>query len=273
MNKDFKIHCISVIKNEVDIIEHSLKKALDWADYIYVYDNGSNDGTWEKVLSLQNDRIIVWKQDDKPFKEALRGEVFNTFRDKADSGDWWCRLDADEFYINSPREFLRTVPLQNHVVWGIAIEYYLTQQDLHIIDFEQDIHNILPKIRAYKAENSETRFFRHRNRLKWLPDASWPTHVGVVNPDRILYKHYKYRSPEQIQKRLDTRREAIERNFPGWQHANDLDWHSKLSDATSMNYDTNNNDFTIAFDKLPKHLLPLPKRIIQKIAHNTGVWP
>ena len=33
--------------------------------------------------------------------------------------------------------------------------------------------------------------------------------MGSSHPRRIRYKHYQYRSPEQIQRRLDTRAEAL----------------------------------------------------------------
>lgn len=47
-----KIHSICLVKNESDIIAQTLKAAVNWSDFIYVYDNGSTDGTWEKVISL-----------------------------------------------------------------------------------------------------------------------------------------------------------------------------------------------------------------------------
>ena len=123
-----KIHSITVVKNEADIIQSTIKEALKWSDYIYVYDNGSDDGTWELVQQLASDRVIAWKSDDKPFRESLRGEVFNHFRERAQPGDWWCRLDGDEFYtVQCPRQFLEKVKPSVHVAWGIHIEYHITE--------------------------------------------------------------------------------------------------------------------------------------------------
>ncbi len=45
-----QIHSICLVKNEADIIEQTLKAGIDWSDFIYVFDNGSSDGTWEKVF-------------------------------------------------------------------------------------------------------------------------------------------------------------------------------------------------------------------------------
>ncbi len=268
-----KIHSICLVKNEVDIIEHCLQEASKWSDYIYVYDNGSSDGTWEKILSIQNDQIIAWKTEDKPFQESLRGEVFRHFRYLAKDGDWWCRLDADEFYIDSPREFLAQVTYSNHVIYGIPIEYYLTFEDIDKLQLEQPISELLPQIRYYKAENSEIRFFRYRQGLTWMLDAQWPNHIGLVEPKRILYKHYKYRTPKQIQKRLDTRRMARTQGFPGWEHAASEHWQTQIADMQELNYDTQNGDYALDVVRLPKHIENPSRRFIKKIMHGIGIWP
>ncbi|AFY74468.1 Glycosyl transferase family 2 [Synechococcus sp. PCC 7502] len=273
-NNDFKIHSICLVKNEVDIIDYCLEQACQWSDYIYVYDNGSTDGTWEKVLSIQNEQIIPWKQDDKAFQESLRGEVFNAFRHRSKAGDWWCRLDADEFYIESPHTFLAKVNPLNHVIWGIAVEYYLTIKDIDLLDFNQPIPSLLLSLRFYKIENSEIRFFKYRDGLIWDSDQwQWPKHLGVVNKERIFYKHYKYRTPEQIQKRLDTRRLARERGFPGWDHALEKDWRKKIANSEQLNYDNQDGNFIIDTAKLPNHLESLPKRMLKTLAHSVGLWP
>ena len=270
--QDFKIHSICVVKNEADIIEYCLEEASKWSDYIYIYDGESIDGTWEKVLAMQNDKIIPWKQNGKVFQESLRGEVFNAFKHQAKPGDWWCHLDADEFYLNSPREFLTRVQPPIHVVWGISIEYYLTTQDEELLDFTQPISKLLPQIRFYKAENSEPRFFRHRNGLLW-DRGSWPQHMGLVNKERILYKHYKYRSPEQIQKRLETRINNRARGFPGWEHAAGGTWQDKLVAPQTLHQDLQDGNYIMNNSALPNHLEPFPKRVLKRVMHGVGMLP
>ena len=272
LNSDFKIHSICLVKNEADIIEECLQEASKWSDHIYVYDGESTDGTWEKVLAMQSDSIIPWKQDGKVFQESLRGEVFNAFKHQAKDGDWWCHLDADEFYDCSPKKFLAEVDHRNHVVWGIAVEYYLTHKDVENVDFSVSTSELLSKLRYYKAENSEPRFFRHRAGLAW-GDGSWPEHVGVVNPERIIYRHYKYRTPQQIQRRLDTRRNNRERGFPGWEHAVEINWQDKLVDVSELNHDVKNGPYKIDQTKVPNHLESFPRRTLKKLMHGTGIWP
>lgn len=52
-----KIHCVCVVKDEVDVIEQTLKAASQWSDFIYVLDNGSCDHTWEKVLNISQNAL------------------------------------------------------------------------------------------------------------------------------------------------------------------------------------------------------------------------
>ena len=265
---DFKIHSICVVKNEAEIIEHCLTEASKWSDRIYVYDGKSTDGTWEKVLAMQNETIIPWQRHDKAFHDCLRGEVYNAFKHLANNGDWWCRLDADEFYFESPRNFLSRVKSQYHVVWGIAIDYYITIEDKDAIDFTQPIAQLLPQLKYYKVENSEPKFFRHRSDLIWHDEhAAWPKHMGVVNRERILYQHYRYRTPNQIQTRLDTRSpNSDERSF-----ARDKSWQDVLVSSHELHYD-NHGEYQIKPEKLPNHLESLPKRTFKKFMHGSRIW-
>src|SRR5215471_5959507 len=108
-----RIHAICLVKDEVDIIAETLREAQRWCDYIYIYDNGSTDGTWEKVQAISKDsngQIIIFKRFEGPFHDKLRGQVFENYKENSAVGDWWSRLDADEMYIDDPRKFLSEVP-------------------------------------------------------------------------------------------------------------------------------------------------------------------
>jgi glycosyltransferase involved in cell wall biosynthesis len=201
------IHAISLIKNESDIIEHNLRAAVRWCDHIYVFDNGSTDGTWEKVQAMAQEHpaIVPWKQDPKPFRDGLRAEVFHQFRDKARPGDWWCILDADEFYIDDPAEFLLRVPDGYCSVWPQLYTYLFTDKDAEEYVRDPEGYEKVPapeRLRFYVlGEYSEPRFVRHTRELKTHP--FWHRHP--IYPRRIKMRHFGYRSPEQITRRLETR--------------------------------------------------------------------
>jgi glycosyltransferase involved in cell wall biosynthesis len=271
--RDFKIHCIALTKNEADVVGLCLREASRWADHIYVYDGASTDGTWEIVKQLESDCIIPWKQDGKVFREGLRAEVFEAFRRNSSPGDWWLQLNVDEFYPESPRTFFSSLASSYSFVWGINVEFVLTQGDIDVLDFSQPFEAIMPQLRHYYVTWSEPRAFRYRDALQWSLSAAWPIHAGLVAPQRIVFKHYPYRSPLQIQSRLDVRREARARGFEGWAHASQQSWKEKIVDASRCSVDDKSGRYEIDETKLPRHLEPALMRAAKRVLHGTGIWP
>ena len=287
-----KIHSLCIAKNEADVIEQTLSAAAVWSDFIYFYDNGSQDGTWEKVLTLSKSlpQIIPYRQDNRPFNNGLRGEMFNHFRGRSRSGDWWCRLDADEIYIDNPRIFLAKVPPQTLSVWSSSFQYYLS--DLDVARYQQNsaaYANSVPveeKCRYYINNWSEIRFFRNQPDIAWYPQERWPAVVVAARayPVRIWLKHYQYRSPQQIQQRLDIRKAARDRGSSSFLHeaqsnwqANTLTgqsstlagptattgWQSRVLPADQLCHDNHDGHYVTREDLLPT-LNPIQERLRAK---------
>jgi len=273
-----RIHGIYLVKNEGDIVRHSLRESARWCDRIYIYDNGSEDGTWARAEELARElpQVVLFKREDKPFDDALRAEVFRAFRGDARPGDWWCRLDADEFYIDDPRTFLARIPRSHHVVWAASLLYYLTHEEL--ARFTPADESVPPEItsgnlpRYYSARASEARFFRHRTRLEWS-GGSWPAHLGLVTPERIRLKHFQYRSPAQIQRRLDTRRLAAERGWQHFGHSTQSDWREKIADSRELHLDRGDGVYVVDETNMPRHLEPPLQRAVKRVIHGLGAWP
>jgi glycosyltransferase involved in cell wall biosynthesis len=226
------IRALCVVREEADIIGQTLRAASDWCDAVYVLDNGSDDGTWELVQALAKELSVVvpHARDSRPFSDNLRGDLFRAYRHQSAIGDWWCILDADEQYIDDPRVFLAGVPCRYDQVWSASFEYYLT--DLDVIRYREDPTRyadevpIEEKCRYYLNNWSERRFFRYTSRLVWgEEEGDWPEEIGPVFPRRIRLKHFQYRSPQQIQRRIDTRRAALlqqrflHESLPNWAEA------------------------------------------------------
>jgi hypothetical protein len=273
-----RIFGLCLVKNEADIIRTSLRESLKWCDRIFVFDNGSEDGTWEQVeeTARAEERVVAFKRDPRPFDDALRAEIFNAFRQEAQDGDWWCRLDADEFYVDDPRAFLGTVSKRHHVVWCVWLQYFLTQEDLEGFgaDGEQGPPEITPGRfpRHYQAVGGEPRFFRHRDRLTWKSGA-WPEHLGVVEPRRIRVKHVQYRSPAQIQRRLDTRRAAAASGWQHFAHSTQESWRDKIADPANLTLDREDGTYNIDERSLNRHLEPGWQRALKLLLHGSGIWP
>lgn len=227
---DVKIHGMCIVKDEADIVAHCLTEAARWCDHVYVFDNGSTDGTWELVQELAEGlpEIVAWKSDPAPFCDGLRAQIFARFREASRPGDWWTRVDADEFYVDDPRVFLRKVPERHRVVWTASFSYYFTDRDAelyasHPERFADDVP-VEQKIRYYVNHWSEPRFFRYRDDIQWNESSGFPLFVGssAGYPVRIWVKHFAYRSPQQIAKRLQARNASIARGV--FKHEAVADW-------------------------------------------------
>lgn len=220
------------MNNDSDIIEYLLEDHSVWADKIFIYDNGSTDNTWELINEIAkiNPKVIPWKKEKRPFNPGLRAELYNEYRNHAREGDWWCfMMDTDEFYVDDPREFLSKVPKFYQVVWGDAFLYCLTWEDVDEFSFTNSSPHDSNQLKYYQPYTfTEPRFFRHRDRLKWSNDMPKPDRIGVAYPQKIRFKHYQFRSPLQIQQRLDLRRKSTEEGYKRWSHTNQLDWKEKV---------------------------------------------
>jgi hypothetical protein len=283
-----------LVKNESDIIGQTLKAATDWCDFIYVYDNGSDDTTWEQVWDLSKDcpQIVPYKREDKPFRDSLRAEIFNTYRKRARQGDWWCRLDADEFYIDNPRVFLGQVPGKYTVVWSASLSYYFTDRDLERFRQDPSLYAddvpVEQKCRYYINHWSEPRFFRYEHNIVW-ENGGYPARMSWarVYPARIRLKHFPYRSPQQIDKRLRTRQPAttdgqfLHEAIPNWaeligrirddpmtgltsSHKEHVaaTWEERIVDASTLEYDAHDGRYVINDHLMP--VIPGRSSIIRK---------
>ena len=202
-----------LVKNEIDIIGYVLKEAERWCDKIFILDNGSTDGTWELIQSMKNDIITPWKQYFGEYHDGLRAEVYNEFKDTSTPGDWWCyKLDADEVYAEDPREFLSNTSKKYHWVGKRDINYRITKEDLEEYNFTGKFEEDKKYLKYFPVPCwSEGRFFRFRKNLSWEPEfgSHYPKHIGVMSPEYITVYHYSQRSPQQIQKRAELRKDTL----------------------------------------------------------------
>jgi glycosyltransferase involved in cell wall biosynthesis len=205
-----KIFCLCLVRDEADIIGHTLAAALEWATAVFVCDNGSTDGTWEMLqeYARRNSKVVLAGRHHGLYQHSLWGELANRYRFEAEEGDWWCRLDADEVYIDDPREFLATVADYDQVVFSASVHYYFTDVDL--AEYECDparyARDWYPgRLRHYITNWSEERFVRHVPGAEWV--VGWPAGFWQMwsAPRRIRLRHYQYRTPPQIQRRLEAR--------------------------------------------------------------------
>lgn len=130
-----KIIAMCLVKNEVDILSVVIEDALKWADYIIIADHMSTDGTWELIQNKIRffEKVKVYGQINEPFSDGIRAKLYNEFKHLANKGDWWCRLDADEIYID-----ILGIFYQKSLLFSISFE----EQSFSIILLIKILHYI-----------------------------------------------------------------------------------------------------------------------------------
>ncbi len=271
-----KIHCLCLVRDEADILGHTLDAALAWAHGIYVLDNGSTDGTWELLqdYARRYPQVVLVGREYGPYRTALWGQIANQFTGDAEPGDWWCRLDADELYVDDPREFLASIEPHDQLVFATSIHYYFT--DIDLAAYEQDPSRYVDewqpeRMRFYLANWSEPRFVRHTPGVRWTDE--WPPGVWEMRPapKRIRLRHFQYRSPPQIERRIHTRTTRTQRGrflhektnlwipiglreadlaFPGIATDGEV-WRTRVVRAEALDRDDGSGAFRIKEELLP----------------------
>lgn len=230
--KQFKIYSLLLVKNESDIIRESLLAAIKWSDKVIVIDNGSTDGTWEivKEIATQYPTVVPFMQYTREFRIGLRAKAFRAFRQELSCRDWWCvRLDADEFFSEDPREFLAQVPNKYSSIKKQSTDYILTEEDIQAHSFTGDFAKDCTYITHYLPEKrKERRFIRHRPWLIWSEKWRYPHPMGCTAKQCIAVAHYQYRSPQQMEKRFNTRQQAKKDGCGSFLHENGTTWKDYL---------------------------------------------
>ncbi|MCW2600421.1 MAG: glycosyl transferase [Frankiales bacterium] len=227
-----KILAVLVVKDEVDVVERTIVDAARWAAHVLVLDNGSSDGTAAVLERIAEERpeVAFLGVDDRPFTDGLRAVAGDRGRHLARPGDWWCRLDADESIIGDPWEVLRQVHPPYDAVEGSMFKYYLTREDVEAHDRDPAAWLGQPleeRLRWYRNDWAELRFLRHRRGLRWV-DTPWPEGTPRVSPLRVSFRHYQYRTPAQVERRLTVRADVA---AFAHEHRFRTDWSSSLLES------------------------------------------
>ena len=233
-----KLHAICLVKNEDDIIVQTLNHARRYCDRIFVFDNGSVDRTWEYVqeLAKADSGIVPFGQTLEPYARNLRAAIYYEVGPQLSEEDWWLILDADEFLAEDPQPIMRQAIREGaDVIRSWQIDFLYTDVDLRAWEEGKDSRSqpIMERRLFYLIRTQERRLFRNRRQLSW-PSGNVPEGLGKACRRLVMNRHYRFRDPPQIQKRLQQRplRSYYKGNYnPGWRilvkNSRELDFHEK----------------------------------------------
>jgi len=278
-----KFICLLPVRDEADIIGQCLDHLLTWSDEIFVFDTGSVDETWEIVQdrAARDRRVIPLRKEPVYFSETrLRGWLFHQARASLRTGDWFLRVDADEFHHVPPPEFVKTrLRPQETIVYHQYYNFALLQSEVEA--WEAGIETLADRARPIEERRqwytpsvyAEPRLCRYRETMQWPSTVSFPFNAGYVAVERLPIRHYPHRDPAQLNRRCRLRAVmmADKENRANWL----LDYHY-WETAEWREFITPNNSPNLLHwvpgSLIPElhqknHLAPGPKRLIQRITH------
>jgi glycosyltransferase involved in cell wall biosynthesis len=279
-----KFHALLPVRDEADIISQCLEQALTWADAICVFDTGSVDNTWEIVqdFASRDKRIMPIRKEPVYFSETrLRSYMFHVARQNMHNGDWFLRVDADEFHHIAPPEFVRNC-MRKHETAAYH-QYY----DFRLLRSEVDAWNageetlkdrrrpIEDRRRHYTvSEYSEPRLCRYRETMQWPGTVSFPFNAGYVARERLPIRHYPHRDPVQLERRCRLRAimMADEENRSSWSrpelhHWAEREWKKFITPDNLPGLKLWKSGTELPLVHETSHLKPSHIRVVQRLMH------
>ena len=273
-----RFHALLPVRDEADIVGQSLRHLLTWADAVYVFDTGSVDDTWDIVadLAARDERVRLLGRDPVYFSQSrLRGWMFHQARAHMRDGDWFLRVDADEFHHVPPPEFVRT-RLRAHetVVFHQYYDFRLTAAEVQA--WQAGDETLADRARPIEQRRrwftvsaySEPRLCRYRSTMRWPPTVSFPFNAGFRARARLPIRHYPHRDPVQLERRCRLRAAMMaDGSRPPSHHWAQGDWRSFIlrGDHPDLHHWQPGSPLP-EFD-FANHLAPPHVRAAQRIAH------
>ncbi len=279
-----KFHALLPVRDETDIIGQCLEHVLRWADAIYVFDTGSVDNTWEIVrdFASRDKRIVPIRKEPVYFSETrLRSYMFHIARQNMHNGDWFLRVDADEFHHIAPPEFVKNC-MRKHETAAYH-QYY----DFRLLRSEVDAwnageetlkdrqHPIEDRRRHYTvSEYSEPRLCRYRETMQWPVTVSFPFNAGYVARERLPIRHYPYRDPVQLERRcclraimMDDKENRANWTQPELHHWIEREWKKFITpdDLPDLKFWKPGTELNLVHEA--NHLRPPHIRAVQRFIH------
>ena len=192
--------------NEADIIEEMMEHNRHSVDAIFALD-GSDDGT-DEILASYGEVKKIFKDSEVAPNERVRDYHRQALLDAAVErygyDHWFTIMHGDEFFHNDPLEMIERAERQGakRINWA-AMQFFLHPSDKPV-NMKLTVQE---RLRWYSPFWVELRQFKGVKAMHYQTGKH-----GQVVPEGVgwqpyfkmpILKHYPYRSPEQMKKRLD----------------------------------------------------------------------
>ena len=165
---------------------------------------------------------MTWQRERKEYGQSedsrsssrrrLRAFIFHHARQSMRDGDWFVRLDADEFHHVLPPDFVRTrLSRGETIVYHQYYNFQLLRSEVRA--WERGEESLADRERPIETRRryftpsvySEPRLCRYRSTMRWPNNVSFPFNAGFLARERLPIRHYPHRDPVQLDRRCRLR--------------------------------------------------------------------
>jgi len=188
---------ITMVKNEEDIIEATIRHMLTQVDKVYVADNLSTDRTREILESIDNDNLFILNDPDPAYYQSEKMTAL-AHKARLNGADWIVPFDADEIWYSDfgkvkdilaevePNIGVAAVELYNHTPTGADSD---DPNPVKRIQWRRAQPGVLPKVACRADERLVIEIGNH--------GANYGFQVAAQSVS-VKIRHFPYRTPEQM---------------------------------------------------------------------------
>jgi glycosyltransferase involved in cell wall biosynthesis len=229
-----KVFGISIVRNEVDIIELNILHHLSLGlDEILIVDNGSSDGTNRVLQQLGMDGRIKWSRNAGPYRQP---EIFTELAREAyrRGADWVLPIDADEFWDATNRDLREVLERSNAGALRVQIVNFIQRRELRntfpsaLVHMTRRAPQPIGPVECCQelVESRQIAYVEMMYPPKWVSRACPTSEIkagnhlvtGVEGPcedtDMIVCLHAPLRARSILDAKADTGRRADEAGYP-----------------------------------------------------------
>lgn len=202
---------VTMVKNEEDIIVPVVRHMLAQVDYVIVADNMSTDSTKELLLGIGDDRLEVIDDLDPAYYQSRKMTQLALMATRK-GAKWIVPFDADEVWY-SPfgllKDVLGAVPEDIAIVLADLYDHVPTA-----LDDESD-GNPITRVKWRRREKGALSKVACRASEALVIDQGnhGASHGGFrlkESTERLVVRHFPYRSKSHMWKKAQTGNEALE---------------------------------------------------------------